>query len=352
MSSLLSDIETQARFRLNEPATLSTPGSITITNQGSAGASTWTYKLVAVDSAGNTTQAGSSSSTATGNATLTGSNFNRLTWTAVTGAVGYWIFRTAVATSPTTTGRIATLGAVTTFDDTAIAGDSTTAPTSNTTGLTNPFWSSSELVGIIGNGIRDLWRDIADLKQEHFLTIDTTNVSLAASTSTLTGVPSDVHKVYLIEPRNMTDTGSNQGLLFQPREYHDKYFQAARSSSAVDPSNAVIYYAIHQQGAPVGAPTILVAPQVTGAVNLTFCYVPTLGTLTAGSTVPIPGEADSALVAWTVAFARAKERDDRSPDEAWLAIYSTEKQHLLQSLGMRQYQDPDYVSATFEDCWG
>jgi hypothetical protein len=87
-------------------------------------------------------------------------------------------------------------------------------------------------------------------------------------------------------------------------------------------------------------------------VSLRFVYVPTLATMTAASTVPIPGEADNALIAWTVAYARAKERDDRSPDPGWLTVYATEKQHLLQSLGLRQLQEPEYVKAMFEEYWG
>jgi hypothetical protein len=350
MATLLSEIETLARFRLLESAALATPGSITVTPQGTTGTSTWTYKLVAVNANG-TTQAGAASSTATGNATLSGANFNRLTWTAVTGAIGYWVYRTAVATSPTTTGRIAVLGAIVTFDDTGVAGDSSTAPTTNVSGLPSPFWTSDELIGIINAGIRDLWRDIVDLKQEHFLTIDATNVSIQANTTTLTGVPTDVHKLYLIEPRDLSTNGSNHGLIFMPRDYNHKDFQLARSRDAIDPSNDTIYYAVHQAGGPVGAPTILFAPKVTSQVLLSFCYAPVLGTLTSSSTVPIPGESDDALVAWTVAFARAKEHEDRSPDANWLAIYATNKQHILQSLGLRNYQDPIFVDAMFGDYW-
>lgn len=211
------------------------------------------------------------------------------------------------------------------------------------------FWTSPELVDLAIAGIKDLWRDTVDLKQEHYLTIDATNVFLDASTSQLSGVPADVHKVYLIEPRSVT---TNEGLTFEPRDYNDKRFIAARSSSAVDPTNALIYYAITGQGAPVSAPTIRVSPQVTSQVLLNFCYVPTVGALTAQSIVPIPGEADNALVAWVVAYARAKEREDRSPDPNWIAIYGTEKQHLLESLGLRQYQEPQYVNAMFEEYWG
>lgn len=351
MATLLSDIETTVRFRLQESAVLSAPGAITVTPQGTPGTKVITYKLVAINATG-TTQAGAASTTTTGAATLNGTNYNRLTWAAVTGATGYWIYRTATTgTSPTTTGRIAVLGAVTTFNDQGSAGDSTTPPTSNTTGLTNPFWSSAELIDLENSGIRDLWRDIVDLKQEHYLTIDTTNVSLAANSSTLTGVPTDVHKVYLIEPRDLSVNGSNHGLLFKPLDYNDSMFQLARSRDAIDPTNDTIYYAIHQQGAPVAAPTILVAPKVTSAVNISFCYCPTLGALTAASTVPIPGEADNAIVAWTVAFARAKEREDHSPDPSWLAVYAAEKAHLLQSLGLREYQEPSYAHAMFDEYW-
>lgn len=214
------------------------------------------------------------------------------------------------------------------------------------------FWTSSELTDIIAAGVRDLWRDIVDLKGEHYLTINNTDVTFQASSSTLQGVPADVHKIYLLEALDGGDTGSNTGLTFTPLDYNHKFFQAARAMAAVDPANTTLYYAITSQGAPVGAPIIRVAPQVTTAVSVSFCYVPTLGLLTTNSVVPVPGEADNALVAWCVAFARAKEREDRSPDANWLAVYATEKQHLLQSLGIRQYQEPTYVDAIFEEYWG
>lgn len=351
MSTLLSSIETQVRQRLMEPASLATPGSITVTPQGTPGTSIYTYKLVAVDTTG-TTEAGAASATLTGAATLNGTNYNRLTWTAVTGASGYWIYRvTAGGSSPTTLGRIAVLGAVTTFDDQGSAGDSSTAPSSNSSGLTSPFWTSAELIGIINAGIRDLWRATVDLKQEHYLTVDRTHVTLAASTSTLTGVPSDVHKVYIIEPLDLTESGSNSGLSFIPKDYNSSEFQGARSRSATDPANDVLFYAVTGQGAPVSAPTIYVAPQVTSAVSISFCYVPSLGTLTSSDTVPIPGEADNALIAWGVAFARAKEEDGHTPDMAWLAIYAAEKQNLLQSLGLRDYSNNSFVEAVFEGNW-
>lgn len=213
------------------------------------------------------------------------------------------------------------------------------------------YWSDAELVEIAGKGIKDLWRDIVDLKQEHYLVIDVNNVSYPSASTTLLGVPLNVHKVYMIEPRDLSETGNNHGLKFTPLPYNHRSFQQARSMAAVEPTNAELYYAIHKQGAPVGAPEIQVAPKVSSAVPLAFTYVPTLGGLDENTKVPIPGEADNAIVAWTVAFARSKEREDRSPDEAWLAIYGTEKQHLLQSLGLRQYQEPTYADAVWQEYW-
>lgn len=215
--------------------------------------------------------------------------------------------------------------------------------------VTARFWSSAELTAIIIAGIKDLWRSIVELKQEHFLTINQ-SVTLSASTSTLSSVPTDVHKVYLIEPINAGDSAANVGLIFKPLDYNHPHFQAARASDAIDPSNNVIYYAIVSAGSPVAAPTVYVAPQTTAAVSLRFVYIPTIsGALASASDVPIPGDCDNALVAWTVAYARAKERDDRAPDPAWLATYKGEKDRIIASLGQRQLQEPLIVDALFEE---
>lgn len=218
--------------------------------------------------------------------------------------------------------------------------------------VTPKFWTSQELQDITAAGIRDLWRDIADLKQEHFLTLNKTDVSLPASSEQMLGVPSDVHKVYLIEPRSIIESSSNVGLQFMPLSYHHRTFQLARTRGAIDPTNDTIWYHVSTPGGPTGAPVIRCAPQVTSQVLLTFGYVPVLGDFTANTVIPIPGESTNALVAWTVAFARAKESEDHAPDANWIAVYATEKQHLLQSLGLRQYQEPVYVDATYQEYWG
>lgn len=224
------------------------------------------------------------------------------------------------------------------------------------------FWSDDELVGIAQTGIRDLWRDTVDLKQEHFLkSVNDGSVvyptgSIANSTNggtqDMQGVPTDVHKVYMIEPLSLTENGSNEGLQFRPLPYNDYRFQLQRSRPPIDPENDTIYYAIHGQGGPVNAPTIRCAPTVTVAVPVSFTYVPVLGMLRATDVIPIPGEADNAVIAWTVAYARAKEKDDRAPDPAWLTVYATEKAHLLGSLGIRQYQEATFSDAVFEEYWG
>ncbi len=212
------------------------------------------------------------------------------------------------------------------------------------------FWSSDELVGIIADGIRDLWRDVVDLRREHFITIST-SVTLPANTATMASVPTDVHKIIMITPLDISPDSANRGLAIRPTEFNSDYFQSALSRDAIEPSNDTIYYAVTGQGAPVGAPTLRVAPQSNTLVALSFAYVPTLGALTSASSVPIPGEADNALIAWAVSYARAKEREDRAPDPNWLSIYATEKAHLLKSLETRQTQEHEFASAMFEGYW-
>jgi len=113
------------------------PAGLGVTNQGAAGAVAYTYQVVAqygsaAGIAGISTTAAVSVSTATGNATLNSTNFNRISWGAVTGAVGYLVYRSASAGSPSSLGLIG--GTVSTsFDDTGLAGDGSTAPSVNST---------------------------------------------------------------------------------------------------------------------------------------------------------------------------------------------------------------------------
>lgn len=212
------------------------------------------------------------------------------------------------------------------------------------------FWTDAELLAHFKKGVNDLWGAIIDLNEEHFLTVDVTNVSLAADGTSLTGVPSDTFRVHLIEPRDTTSAGDYPDVLFVPRDYNSAAFRNARQLGAQDPSGGLaIYYTLTQPGSPVAAPTVLVAPSISSALTLRFVYVPGPGSaaLTTASNNPIPGESDNALKAWMVAYARAKEREDRSPDPNWLAIYATEKQSLLVRMAPRQSQEPFVVEDMF-----
>lgn len=211
------------------------------------------------------------------------------------------------------------------------------------------FWSDDELLDICNQGIKDLWGAIIDLHQEHFFTNDATNVSMAADTSTLTGVPTDVFRVLLIEPRVVTSGTTGRYTQFIPRDYNSPEFVAARMLPAQASDEAVIYYAISQAGGPVGAPTIHVAPQITSALTLRLTYIPVQAAVVATGSNPIPGESDHALTAWIIAYAKAKEREDGSPDPNWLAVYGTEKQNILVRLTPRQEHEPEYVVGMFEE---
>ncbi len=343
MATTLSSLESQVREHLVELSSLSNPSAPTVTPQGTTGATAYSYKVVALHRQGQTA-ASSAGSTTTGNATLSSSDFNRITWTAVTNATAYRVYRTV---GGATTGQIGIVGAVTQFDDTGLTADATTAPTVNTSG--GPFWSSSELVTHFNNAIKDLWKAYIDLHQDHVQTVDITNVSQAADAVTLTGVPSDVFRVLLIEPLDRTSSGTARNLIYRPRKYNSDEFANARAAGSLTPTfGGVVYYSVSQAGAPVGAPTIHVAPTLSSAVSLRFVYIPTIATKTASDNNPIPGESDAALVAWTVAYARAKEREDRMPDANWLAIYGNEKKNLLTASTPRQEQEPEYVEDVFD----
>lgn len=207
------------------------------------------------------------------------------------------------------------------------------------------YWTDAELLDIMKDGIMDLWGAILDLYGDHYLTIDATNVSLAANGTSLTGVPADCFRVQSIEPRDISESGTGRSMIFLPRKYKDPEFVNARTLSAQDPANGgVIYYQLTGLGAPSGAPTILTAPLISSTLLVRLAYNPTL---TVGTANPIPGEADTALKAWTLAFARAKEREDRLPDPGWLATYAAEKSHILTRLTPRQDQEPTVVEDFF-----
>ncbi len=70
---------------------LTTPTNLTVAQGGAAGTTKYDYRVSAYNASGETL-ACTSVETATGNATLSASNYNKLDWTAVASAVGYVVY--------------------------------------------------------------------------------------------------------------------------------------------------------------------------------------------------------------------------------------------------------------------
>ncbi len=113
---------------------VATPSAPAVTNIGSAGSTHYSYYVVAHNGIG-TTPHSTATVTTTGNATLDGSNYNRITTVVATGVLYYDVFRSASSGTPSSTGNISlgvTPGAV--VNDTGIVADPTiVAPVTNTT---------------------------------------------------------------------------------------------------------------------------------------------------------------------------------------------------------------------------
>lgn len=110
---------------------LPTPAVPTVTPTGTAGAANYSYLIAARPGDGSHTPASAAGSTSTGNATLSNSNYNALSWAAIAGAATYDVYRTVGGGSA---GKIANV-LTNSYNDQGAAGDSSTAPTTNTTGL-------------------------------------------------------------------------------------------------------------------------------------------------------------------------------------------------------------------------
>lgn len=214
---------------------------------------------------------------------------------------------------------------------------------------TDEFWTDEELLRYMSRGIHDLWRAINDNYQDYFLSIDEGAI-LEAGSAEIVDVPEDMAILREIEP-----ISSSVPLEFEFRAYNSPQMRAARRSPAIDPSQPqTLYYCLTEAGAPVGAPTIFVAPQVTAEVELRLAYVATLGEfINAADHNPIPGESDMALVNFVLAQAIARQGGDenRTLSADYLAKYATDKANLLVALTPRQTRDDDVVEALFEDYW-
>lgn len=107
------------------------PGAPTVAAQGTTGATSYGYKVSCQSADGSTTAASTETTIANGNATLSATNYNAVSWTRPTGARQCKVFRT---TGGATQGLIATVTAPTAaLSDTGLAADGS-AETINTTG--------------------------------------------------------------------------------------------------------------------------------------------------------------------------------------------------------------------------
>lgn len=132
-------------------AAIANPTSLAQTPSGTGGtfaAGTYYWVVTAVDAVGESAISNEVT------ATLTGSTSSvALTWTAVTNATGYKVYRTAVGGGAGNENILVTTissGSTVTYTDTGTAGTTLTPPTSNTTGgliftAANVSWASSTI---------------------------------------------------------------------------------------------------------------------------------------------------------------------------------------------------------------
>lgn len=136
--ALVGDLNVYGNLNLNA---LATPHAALATVVGTAGATSNVYKIVA--RCGSTlvptghTVASAGVTVTTCNATLSASNYVKLVWQPVVGATSYDVYRTTSGGTPSTTGLIGNTVATTGFNDTGLAGDSASAPVTNTTGVSS-----------------------------------------------------------------------------------------------------------------------------------------------------------------------------------------------------------------------
>lgn len=125
---------------------LSVPGTPTVTPIGTAGATTYAYRVTALTGTGETTVSAAGTTT-TGNAVLSASNYNRITWVRSAGCMVYKVYgRTSGAEllmATVTAGSLTTVsgtsnydgGSTFTFEDNGSLTPSGAQPTANTTGI-------------------------------------------------------------------------------------------------------------------------------------------------------------------------------------------------------------------------
>jgi hypothetical protein len=180
-------------------AALSAPATITITQGGTAGAASYTYNVYACDDTSCVYySAPGTKTTTTGNATLSGTNFNTITWTAVNGARQYMVYRTAGAGSPMYIGITSSL----TMNDTG-SGFGFTAPTTGTSG------------SIVASGSASIGANITVAGSTTTGTLSVTGngtvngiMNVGGSTTLTNGAPSDLEVLGGIQVANLSVPGA------------------------------------------------------------------------------------------------------------------------------------------------
>ena len=86
---------------------LGTPTGCAVASTVGSGSTTWSYRVSALSATGETLACSAVSKTSKAN-TLSSTAYNTVTWTAVSGAYGYYVYRTAAGTTPSSTGRLGT----------------------------------------------------------------------------------------------------------------------------------------------------------------------------------------------------------------------------------------------------
>ena len=97
---------------------LDAPQNLVVTRNGAMGSTYWGYSVTAFSPTGETLEC-AEVLISDGAATLTESNFNRLDWDVVEGAVDYGVYRTTAGGTPGSVGRIKKT-AMTSFNDTGL----------------------------------------------------------------------------------------------------------------------------------------------------------------------------------------------------------------------------------------
>jgi hypothetical protein len=212
----------------------------------------------------------------------------------------------------------------------------------------DPFWSDPEILRYINRGIADVRRSINQTHQDYHFELDVT-VEHQPGVDTLVNVPADCGVIYGLE---VVDRAAHP-LLYVRKDWQHASFQDARQRSGLDPlTGGIIYYTATGVGAPLAAPTIRVAPPVSAVVTLRLTYQPVPDiTLGLSDNVPLPANADEALIQWTVAYMVGRQRPDQQPDATRMGLYNVEVQKIMVAIAPRDESETRTVEPLFEEYW-